>query len=354
MGGDKVANIKSLNQSETEILHVLFRDPYFKVSQLSREIHRGVGGIRTNLTAVYTKLGVPEDIKDKRDYVVREYSEAYKEVFNTELPEKQPPLQPEMFISPPDPILVSESEGSETTPELQPEIYVTPPGLEPAPTLERSESVVEQQPIPSTATNNPTQNQPTTGDLVTAVVFFLIALLVAIGLGIYVSILSVTDIQIAKLDPIYYENFESEETSQGLEIIGEPYIEYGLLNSVEGLFLILGDDTWGNYTMYISVVQYACDVGEGGYSTNSTIGVRNYDWNYYPAFRFKTCEHSSPNIIKLRISVIGDLVEIKYIDWSKAPFPQNKSGNADANTGGIFIELDKSTAIDYILVVPNP
>ena len=333
--GERSERIKSLNQSETEVLHYLFRDPNFKVKDIARELFRGEGGIRTNLTTIYSKLDVPDSIQNKRIWVFREYSEAYEYVFHQDEWEAKQAAQrvaqqPELFIKPPDPELVFELEDSEDSeylegePELQPE------------------------------TNNPTQSQPTTGDLVASVVFFLIAFFVAIGLGIYVSILSVTDIQIAKLDPIYYENFESEEISQGLEIIGDPFIEYGLLNSVEGLLLILGDDTWGDYTMYISVVQYACDIGEGGYSTNSNIGVRNFDWNYYPAFRFKTCEHSSPNIIKLRISVIGDLVEIKYIDWSKAPFPQNKSGNADANTGGIFIELDKSTAIDYILVVPNP
>lgn len=116
MAGEKSDRIKSLNQSETEVLHYLFRDPDFKVIEVARELFRGEGGIRTNLTAIYDKLEVPDDVDNKREWVVREYSEAYQYVFHREEWEAQRASQrvagePEIFIKPPDPIVVEDSEA---------------------------------------------------------------------------------------------------------------------------------------------------------------------------------------------------------------------------------------------------
>lgn len=109
MSGEKSTRIKSLNQSETEVLHHLFENPNFKVRDLSLLVHRSEGGIRTNLTAIFDKLGVPDGVANKREYVVSEYSEVYQKVF------KRGESQPEMFIDPPDPVLVNDSQPKPNT-----------------------------------------------------------------------------------------------------------------------------------------------------------------------------------------------------------------------------------------------
>ena len=112
MDSVKLDRIKSHNQSETEVLHCLFENPNFKVRDLSLLVHRSVGGIRTNLTAVFDKLGAPKDGINKREWVVREYSEVYEKVF------KRGDGKPEMFIKPPDPIIEIPSKLLSTTPYI--------------------------------------------------------------------------------------------------------------------------------------------------------------------------------------------------------------------------------------------
>lgn len=110
MDEDKLERIQSLNQSETEVLRILFDDPNFRVREVAREIHRGEGGIRTNLTAIFTKLGVPSDVVNKRGWVFREYSEEYEYLFQREEWEAKQASQrlgsqPEIYIKPPDPVM---------------------------------------------------------------------------------------------------------------------------------------------------------------------------------------------------------------------------------------------------------
>jgi len=78
---EQIQRLKSLNESETEVLHFIFRDPKIKVRDISKDLYRGEGGIRTNLTSIFEKLRVPEGEKEKREYIVREYADAYRELF---------------------------------------------------------------------------------------------------------------------------------------------------------------------------------------------------------------------------------------------------------------------------------
>ena len=108
---EKVKKIQSLNKPQTEILHRLIRDPKFKVNHLVETSGIPEKTIRGNLSAIFRKLEVPSDVSNKREWVFREYREAYIYVFFRDKWEaRQAKLraasQPEMHIKPPAPIIV--------------------------------------------------------------------------------------------------------------------------------------------------------------------------------------------------------------------------------------------------------
>jgi hypothetical protein len=326
--GERSERIKSLNQSETEVLHYLFRDPYFKVKDIARELFRGEGGVRTNLTSIYSKLEVPEHIQNKRKWVFREYSEAYEYVFHQDEWEAKQAAQrvsqqPELFIKPPDPVFVSKSEASEGEPEPQPETVIASP--------------------------NSRVRFPTA--------FFIIFLITFIGLVaawyefVYKDLTSVTLFQ---FDPLFYADFNGDDVPPELEIEGSPVTLDGTLQSYdyEEMRIKLGDESWQNYTVYAGIRQWGCSFEKGEERRFSHIGVRYIDNTYHLAYSWRSCVQR-PYEILIKIKVNGNWITITYSDYSRWPIPLINFRSPANSSGGVFIYLDGDSALDYLLVLPG-
>lgn len=75
----KKQRVKLLNERQKQILNVLIDDPKFNLVQTAKDFNLDEGYVRSILSSIFRDLGVPEGTKDKREYVIREYKEAYKE-----------------------------------------------------------------------------------------------------------------------------------------------------------------------------------------------------------------------------------------------------------------------------------
>lgn len=127
---DKIALLERLDQREKAVLDYLMEDAEVKVKRIAGEMGFSEVYIRGFLTSLYKKLGVPEGEKDKRGYVIREYSEAYANLYlKVEIPSK--PIEPPSIpVEPPraEPVIVSKP------PEPKP-VVITPLKEEPVITV---------------------------------------------------------------------------------------------------------------------------------------------------------------------------------------------------------------------------
>lgn len=75
----KISNLESLDPREQAVLLFIMRDQDIKITDIANLIHLGESTTRNILTGVYTKLGVPENERDKRGWLHQEYLEIYRE-----------------------------------------------------------------------------------------------------------------------------------------------------------------------------------------------------------------------------------------------------------------------------------
>ncbi len=93
----KISRLKSIADNELSILHILMEDTDFKPAEYAKKNNFHESTIRGYLTSIYKKLDVPDNERDKRGYVVREYGEAYREMFVVKIPSKT-----KIDVKPPD------------------------------------------------------------------------------------------------------------------------------------------------------------------------------------------------------------------------------------------------------------
>jgi hypothetical protein len=337
MAGEKADRIQSLNQSETEVLHYIFRDPNFKVIDVARELYRGEGGIRTNLTAIFKKLEVPDDVDNKREWVVREYSEAYQYVFKREEWEVEQAAQrvagePEIFINPPDPILV-----------------------EPAEPLKQPEA---SQPTPQPVVTR-TQSGPSCGEaislvlgiLLLTVIFFLVGVQLEHSfsgfLGYY---LGVTPRDHESQPPgtvLFVDSFDSDQLSPEWVILGDqPIVADGAVSNDGYLGLSVGDDSWVNYMIFANITVKGCT----DENKRSKIGVRYNGMFFLSAYEWSSCDYLTDTVLAPVITIQGNHYTV-VLDGQEVV--SSDFNNDIPESGGIFIEFYGS-ALNNILVVALP
>jgi hypothetical protein len=324
MEGEKTARIQSLNQSETEVLHHLFKDPNFKVIELSRVLNRSEGGIRTNLTAVFDKLEAPEGV-NKREWVVREYAEAYESLFKREEWQAKQAQEPEIFIKPYDPIIETIAEVSEAPP---------------APAQPRIQYVYVTE---------------------TPAWVFVIGIPVfafAIIWGVKLWFLEVSSIP-ADSEILYAEDFSpifNGQLSPDIFHSGSYALaNIGYLTTDDKVVLVIGDNRWVNYTIYARIYLYGCELKEGEQKRYSTIGVRyNASGVYSPAYSWQSCQSNDKYGYRdIKITMDGQMISVRRLGVNEPIFatvlPQ--TGN---ESGALYFELDRGSAIDHLLVIREP
>lgn len=75
----KQAKFESLNERERKILDELMNNPSVVIREVCDRLGEPEQTVRGSLTSLYKKLGIPENERDKRGFLVREYQEAYQE-----------------------------------------------------------------------------------------------------------------------------------------------------------------------------------------------------------------------------------------------------------------------------------
>jgi hypothetical protein len=103
---EKIVKLESLDEREKVILDFIMADVNVKIVDIANQIHLGESTTRNTLSGIFTKLGVPADERDKRGFVVREYSEAYRERYPKvgeipSQPQNSPVSEPRIDVSPP-------------------------------------------------------------------------------------------------------------------------------------------------------------------------------------------------------------------------------------------------------------
>jgi hypothetical protein len=354
MEGEKPTRIQSLNQSETEVLHVLFRDPSFKVPALARDLFRGEGGIRTNLTAIFNKLEVPGNEANKREWVVREYSEAYEYVFKKEeweakQAEKRLRGQPEIFKKPPDPIPINRerSQSRQATSNIRPsDIFIIILVVLLASSIfsivyllidndNLDSNLVAWQEYGSTM-----QAAAQTSE-VKAQISQAMAETVVAGAAIPDTLPG----------PILLlENFDNGATSPQWQYYGTPMIwsEEGFVYAQQDGFIGIKVDNpaWRNYILYTRIITKGCVV-EG---KTSKLGVRVNGPNFIVAYEWNSCDFPAESDIKPVIKVQKSqlTVTVNGEEITKDFFLPGHE------VGGIIVEVFEGSAIDYVQVIGLP
>lgn len=78
ISSEKITRLQSLDEREKIVLDFIMADQNVKIRDVADKMAISEVYARGFLTNVYKKLGVPETERDKRGYIFREYSEAYK------------------------------------------------------------------------------------------------------------------------------------------------------------------------------------------------------------------------------------------------------------------------------------
>lgn len=76
---NKIAKLESLSDREKRVLDFIMSDPNIKVIDIVNSLNSTEGTIRGDMTNIFKKLGVPEGERDKRGFIIREYSGDYRE-----------------------------------------------------------------------------------------------------------------------------------------------------------------------------------------------------------------------------------------------------------------------------------
>ena len=104
----KIKILETLNHKESQILDILMSGAEFKPEKYAEDNKIGESTVRGQLSSIFTKLGVPDTVDNlkKRDWVVREYSEAYRERYLKvgeipSRPKNSPVSEPRINVSPP-------------------------------------------------------------------------------------------------------------------------------------------------------------------------------------------------------------------------------------------------------------
>jgi hypothetical protein len=101
---DKIQRLKNLPPKEKEALDATMAYPNEKMANIAFKAGMGESTYRNIMSGIYDKL-VPPTEKDKFGYVIREYSEAYREMYlnvgKKPTNESPPPARPENVSTPP-------------------------------------------------------------------------------------------------------------------------------------------------------------------------------------------------------------------------------------------------------------
>lgn len=92
MSEEKNQLLRGLGRPEQEVLHELFKDPKATNKELGERLRKEPDSVGTNLTKIYKELRMPEGVPNdqKKHWVVTEYTEEYKEVFQGSTEYKKP------------------------------------------------------------------------------------------------------------------------------------------------------------------------------------------------------------------------------------------------------------------------
>jgi len=319
LDGEKVDRIKSLNQSETEVFEEILKDPSITVTKLSDMFVREPGSIRTNLTSIYKKLRVPEDVEYKRDWVVKEYAEAYEYILRGG--------EPEIYIAPPDPIPVEVQEP-----------------------LSHSEAQSPPQPQPASPIVIPQpQMRPDQTTMIFISVLLVIAIIIIVIMGSQISQMKKAPVMLVEAPILFYDAFGLTVPLQSVPS-GSYAVTNGYLTTPGGVGFTFGNNNWENYMIFTSIVTYGCDPSEAG-TRGSFIGVRNNTQRNYIAYSWKACESQTSGTKNIMIKVSGNQITSSINGIDQAPIFISEPGY---EKGGMVIGLDKESAIDYLLVVGLP
>jgi len=109
---DKISKLESLDERELTVLNYIMANTRVHITDVTDQMSKAAGfvigesTVRSYLTNIFKKLGVPPEEGDKRGYVVREYSEAYRERYLKvgeipSRPQNSPVSEPRIDVSPP-------------------------------------------------------------------------------------------------------------------------------------------------------------------------------------------------------------------------------------------------------------
>lgn len=99
---EKIERLQRLDEREVSVLNFIMANPSVVITDVAKLLFMGESTTRNVLTSIFNKLEVPNDERDKRGFLVREYSEAYREQYLKvgEIPSTHS-VPPQIQVTPP-------------------------------------------------------------------------------------------------------------------------------------------------------------------------------------------------------------------------------------------------------------
>lgn len=354
---EKVELLQELNEFQKKILETLLIDPKFEAPAEAKKMGISKGYFRMNLTNMNNFLGVPEEEKDKRGWVKTEYLEAYEKAFKRDVwEEKQAKIRLEseaqIFDGPPT-AKINITEDSEPLKEdVQPD---------------KSQELIEEYKEEVISLNNKIKELSSSVKyyqselnahmpigleiFVTFAAILLGAGCIFIGAGYssYVDQLKklIVDDSGKPAKILYFDHFDNAITSTF--VTGNPPIK------VDNSYLItdnnyvshIGNDSWVNYTVKMRIYRFGCSEKD----RYSFLTIRDDGISLDKSVGWFSCISPQPLFSHYEITVNSNVITIKYDGQDMSP---KIVQGTDRDRGGIFVSLDKYSAIDYILVTALP
>ena len=384
---DKKANLQSLTEREREILDYIMAEKDIKILEIANRMHLGESTTRNSLSDIFKKLGVPERESDKRGYIVREYSEAYRDLY-LKIGETQiPPEGSTPQLESPKPAPSETPKQSDSGPKVAavpPGRHIRPiwiivgilggflcisvavivvllnmirdlnqerddPAVAAAPTQPIIQVIASSTPEPLIPTEEPTATLPPTSTNTPE--------------PTNTPTITLTPTPL----PLFFDDFDDGLDPRWEVLSGSPTIANGALTSADDMYLKLSDPSFTNFRITFDFD--GCDCWISG--SNNMVGVRGDTPNNMVAFVWADCENewavissgkrnTVPNtynndhtygINRFTIEANGNT----FLAYVADSF--NKSivlPNQNLPSGHIFLKLGRESQIDNFKILQLP
>lgn len=396
--GTKEENLKRLTPRERDVLEHIFKYPNLDARGIGEIMIMSFGTIQTHKTNINKKLRVPSDSlgEKSREWLIDNYFDLYEQMFYPDLwlarqeanrlneqaemitppSEAEIPEEPVMFDPPPEPIMRSEVEAQSPSEPAQTQAKaeasdgwgVLPIIIIIALMVLLAGAVVgialmwidgnnmlndlwEAQSVAATSQAIAATSQAQFGELQNEITQDQLDkenldYLVKLGISDYTDPNAITG------DILLEDSFDAGSFSYSWLSYGDPpAFDRGMVfpdwNGFLGLKTGEEANDWRNYAVYADLVVGGCYKD----NTQSKISVRKNGPNFIPVYLKAACGINEGTIFKVLIIVQGELYSVLENGQVVNTGHIYQMGH---NEGGIVLEIQPGSALDYIRVTGLP